>query len=133
MSCFIVSDDHISAIIAAAHMYVPGAIARLAALRTVTIDDDYTGAGKILLRENIASFRHRYSNSDPASVQSTYRYTAPTRYPSVVGALKLIQCYRYQSCEHPQWDGSSADVFTRSLTEALITCLAGYDEAHWSI
>ena len=59
--------------------------------------------------------------------------------------LLEIACYRYQSCEHPQWtDSASADHCSR-LREAAMHGLtvadvengkaypAGYDEAPWGI
>jgi hypothetical protein len=48
-----------------------------------------------------------------------------------VQVLKAIQSYAYQSCEHPEWDGSLAKRFCDWLESAIIGDLPGYDDAEW--
>ena len=61
-----------------------------------------------------------------------YRYSAIHPLPAVA-VLKAIDCYEYQSCEHPEWEESEAFAFCDSLRRSLIGSLPGYDQAAWSI
>jgi hypothetical protein len=47
--------------------------------------------------------------------------------------LKAIDCYRYQSCEHPGWASSEAQQFCLALQALAINHLPGYDQAPWDI
>jgi hypothetical protein len=55
----------------------------------------------------------------------------PRKLPDAIQALKLIACYEYQSCEHPEWPKSDAKDFCDSLTRALVRVVPGYDAAPW--
>jgi hypothetical protein len=50
---------------------------------------------------------------------------------SPVDVLKAIDCYQYQSCEHPGWQTSEAKAFTDALRRAWTHLVPGYDEAPW--
>lgn len=88
--------------------------------------------GAMLWAENERSVNHRY---DEEGIEEPYVYQrykgAPDLSPTVV--LKLISCYEYQSCEHPEWKQSEAFAFCQSLRKAVIGELAGYDAAPWGI
>jgi hypothetical protein len=103
---------------------------------------DYTNAdevGQMLLDENVASVQHRYPTVDlttlPGKVDCEwlvpYKHVLAGRLPTLVEALKLLDCYEYQSCEHLGWDTSQANLFCRGLRSVLIHALPGYDEAPW--
>lgn len=63
---------------------------------------------------------------------SEYRFQSrPPRKP--IEILKAIDCYEYQSCEHPEWEVSEAFAFCDALRRSLIGDLPGYDEAKWGI
>jgi hypothetical protein len=93
--------------------------------------------GAMLLRECIASVGYRYQdtlwpelpgpvpNPDPHE----YRGDLHQRRPTLVAGLKLIDCYEYQSCEHPGWHSSSARSFCEALRKRLIGALPGYPDA----
>ncbi len=85
--------------------------------------------GRMLLLENVRSVAYRYKEEMELPA---YSYSTPTRTPSVVEGLKLIHCYEYQSCEHPDWPESEAYAFCEALTKALICALPGYEEAPWA-
>jgi len=99
--------------------------------------------GEIFIRENLASINARYPNTvgKPEHVPgpcepywlAPYVYHQPSRIPSVVEALKLIDCYEYQSCEHDGWKTSQAKRLCEKLRGNLITALPGYESAKWSI
>lgn len=100
---------------------------------------DETGA--MLLRECIASVAYRYQdtlwpelpgpvpNPDPGHYECDF--TSRSRRPTTIEGLKLLDCYEYQSCEHPGWRDSSAKAFCETLRNRLIKCLPGYDDAAW--
>jgi len=52
---------------------------------------------------------------------------------TAIQALKALDYYEYQSCEHNGWEGSPARAFCDSLRRAIISRLPGYDEADWMI
>lgn len=93
--------------------------------------------GRMLALENAASVLYRYPNHDngdyvPAwTTYGTYEWSPLTPCPSPVEGLKLLDCYEYQSCEHPAWSDSEARRFCESLRRALIASLPGYGEAPW--
>lgn len=45
--------------------------------------------------------------------------------------LKLLDGYSYQSCEHPEWEGSWAKTFVDTVRLYTIPKLAGYRDAPW--
>jgi hypothetical protein len=97
--------------------------------------------GEMLIRENLSCIHARYPDTltDPEGTPGPiaqywlqpYEHETPTRKMGVVEALKALDCYEYQSCEHPEWDKSEAFEFCRSMRHSLIGCLPGYDDAPW--
>jgi hypothetical protein len=97
--------------------------------------------GEMLVKENLSSIHACYPDtlSDPESTpgpiaqywQRPYKHKTPTRKMGVVEALKALDCYEYQSCEHPEWEKSEAFEFCRAMRNSLIGCLPGYDAAPW--
>lgn len=98
---------------------------------------------EMLLLENVRSVNHRYPDSaalsghvdDPPDWTAADATPLTTRRcgsrPTPVEALKLLDCYEYQSCEHPQWRTSEARRFCDALRVRLIGYVPGYDEAPW--
>lgn len=109
-------------------------------LRLENADD----VGQMLVAECVRSVAHRYPDCAPqlgglpgpceAYYLEPYQFV-PLRgrvEPSV--ALKAIACYRYQSCEHPEWNISEAYQFCDALEQAAIWALPGMDQAPgWEI
>jgi hypothetical protein len=99
--------------------------------------------GADLWAENHASVDYRYdehSTPDP--------YPAPTAEVLLdrVAVVKAVDCYVYQSCEHPGWSTSRAADYCTRLRAAAIHGLpqepgrfsarlypVGYDDAPWGI
>ena len=151
MSAFMVSKEHIDALIAIIARGPKGynphrwgdfmMWSRIADLSSVTIDEQLNELGDLLVRENLSSILHRYPDTiaDPDSTPGPreayylqlYRFQMPRRMPTIVEALKLISCYEYQSCEHPEWEVSVAHKVCSRLTHDLIGCLPGYEAAPW--
>jgi hypothetical protein len=92
--------------------------------------------GQMLVDANVRSLRCRYGAAAARMIPewtTAYRYRASpfgTR-PTAVEGLKLIACYRYQSCKCADWEQSEAHRFCQSLEHSLIACLPGYDAAPW--
>ncbi|MEI8333640.1 MAG: hypothetical protein WCH74_07280 [Chloroflexota bacterium] len=95
--------------------------------------------GEMLTAECVASVRHRYRDDAHATLpgpivpywEAPYRHVRPRRRPTAVEALKLIDCYEYQSCEHPGWLTSEAHAAIAALRDRIIGCLDGYADAPW--
>jgi len=94
--------------------------------------------GWMLLLENVRSVQYRYSDAGddlpgPVSAywREPYAWQDPGYRLSVVEALKALDCYAYQSCEHAEWEDSEAAQFAEALRRALVHALKGYEDAPW--
>ncbi|MGW0061410.1 hypothetical protein ACWDTT_15970 [Streptosporangium sandarakinum] len=133
MSAFTVSEEHINTIVNAGLRLPYGDV-----LRWKGPDDawvELTGAtadrvGNMLWQTNFRSVNYRYEEDE---LEPVYNYRPLARQIHPLAALKAIKCYRYQSCEHPEWEGSEADRFTDSLIYSLIGALPGYSTLPWVI
>ncbi len=87
-----------------------------------------TDVGRMLWNENLKSLQYRYPNDGdgdrpgPVSFRDsdveTYEYTDPGYGPSNAELRSILNCYSYQSCEHPGWESSdSYDYVGDLLTE----------------
>lgn len=90
--------------------------------------DIVDGAGAILASANVASVNYRYAEDALEPV-----YTHHPVVVDVVGVLKALDCYEYQSCEAPEWDYSEAYAICAALRREAIAQLAGYAEAEWDL
>ena len=150
MSAFVVSDQHLHALLHSAQSTRQDPLrwegesgnARRSEFSGRTFSElDYTcmdSVGRMLLAENIRSFRHRYQDNAAALEETppaVEAYRCPNLHPRVdpVTALKLLACYEYQASETPDWEQTEAFRFCRSLQETLIHRLPGYKEAAWEI
>jgi len=140
MSAFVVDKAHINAMVRSGlsvrykplHWYHDGKSHALS-------DDNASGVGQTLLEECIKSVSYRYDDSEVTNLpgRSDASYMIPFEFkfsynpPTLVERLKLIDCYEYQSCEHPGWKDSEALAFCQALRHATIDQLPGYDEAPW--
>lgn len=124
MSAFIVSDNHIHAVVAAAahfDAYLPNL-----KLRDI---DDRQKLGQILVDANYESVNYRYKAKYEPPVYRI-RFTTP---PDPIQAIKAIDCLDYQSCEVPDWESTEAFKILERIKSAAIAHLPGYQEAKWSI
>lgn len=102
---------------------------------------------RILWRENVASVIYRYPDcagdyaaapgwpegfeeSELAASITTGACTYP-RVTNPVHILKMVSCYEYQSCEHPDWPTSFAHELCDRIRRAAISALPGYEAAPW--
>lgn len=101
MSAFVVSEDCINTLtfgILEALRYDP---------KVAHLIRDPDQLAITLLRENVESVSYRYDD-DANRDQCDTRYAAPKTPPTAVAIFKALQCYDYQSCEHPGWPDSLA-------------------------
>ena len=95
--------------------------------------------GQMLWRENHLSVNHRYDELPKVEPSSPYIFERPLKRLQHNGrldpmqVLKAIDCYEYQSCEHPGWLKSEAKAYCGVLRRRIVHSLPGYDEASWGI
>jgi hypothetical protein len=127
MSCYIVSDKHISAIIrhACRNSWNAGWHEGRYAYRPGMEDEAY----KLLAQANVNSVNARYQedNQDLGEYQSD----APLLKP--IQVIKAIDGLAYQCDNWPEWEGSAAQALLNDIRDRAIGQLPGYEEAAWSI
>lgn len=108
MSCYIVNDETITAIVMGAMEY---------------LDSDYWGRridphkfGQMLVEENYRSWDARYgSNSKPHK----FEWKELKRWDMGI-CLGCINCYEYQSCETDDWRNTEAYIMLQRLKRAML-------------
>ncbi|MGD9891652.1 MAG: hypothetical protein AB7R89_28720 [Dehalococcoidia bacterium] len=127
MSAFIVGSYHINRIVATAlhgprdkagHWY-----------RSQHVELEPRDLGQMLHDANVRSVSYCYQRDDPAK---SYQYSRLVERMTAVEALKALDCYEYQSCELPDWQGSPAQQWCERFRAGLIRVLLGYEEAPWT-
>ena len=99
--------------------------------------DHANEVGAMLMAENVKSYNHRYKvKVDEFEAmfgeKTPYTYERPSYQLTIPEALKAIECYEYQSCEHPGWETSEAHAFCQALYRATAWRLVGTSDAPWS-
>jgi hypothetical protein len=142
MSAFVVGKEHINAmLLAALSTRYDLSWEHDGQYRKLT-SDMLNEVGQMLLDENVTSVRYRYEDNEDTTIANLpdktnaewlipFKYSPPSKGPTTIEAIKLVNCYTYQSCEHPGWKTSEARTFCRALVANLICQLPGYDEAPW--
>ncbi len=123
MSCFIVDHAHIDALIDIASQY--GNSNTLPRLKEAYDDNSL---GKLLLKENLKSYHHRYKDSPHILAESldemiageNYRYIGTGHKFTPREALQVLDCYRYQLAEYEDWDETPVASFILRLREMVI-------------
>ncbi len=147
MSCFIVSNDHIDAILTAvlkvkeinapAWLGEDGKIRNASCTSGLAGVDAWSKIGAMLLNENIKSFNFRYEEDTPPADDYEFRVYREGRPGHVdltpIQVLVLVDCYIYQSCEHPGWKYSEACRFAKAVKESMIYELPGYSDCRRSL
>lgn len=150
MSAFIVSHDHIDAILTFAKLhrvsyYVPQSICNKPGGTRVDIDrDTVTEVGRILLTENERSVRYRYSDDSdlPGTIgedAASYRFREFSElYQLPAGKkcawiLNACRCFDYQACETDNYEESLAHKIVDAIESAAIRALPHIEDAPWEI
>lgn len=92
--------------------------------------------GRIMIRENIVSLRHRYPDYDWWATDDAwydrYLHTPVLEDVSAEQIITACDCLAYQSCEHPGWDSSEAKaIVDATRTTALRVILNRCDDLMW--
>jgi len=130
MSAFEVGTDHIDAMLTAGFVVAERNQGKFywyheGTARHLTLET--AGAvGAMLAAENRRSVNYRYSEDE---LEAPYLFNRLPGTPAPVIVFKILDCYEYQSCEHPEWTGSEAYVFCQMLRRRWIHRLPGYDDA----
>lgn len=149
MSAYIVSKKHIDAILSAElNRRIDYPLAWYYKGERKTLDRNTADAvGGMLWQENVESVATRYPDDKPgewpgpcgltmvevmAYKWEPIRSGNTPRYIQPIEALKALDGYEYQACEHDEWETSEAKAFCEAMRGNLIRRLPGYDDAPWS-
>ena len=95
-----------------------------------SIDSLLTYVGQALLRENIVSVNYRYpSSATSEAIAELYKFNRVEC--SLMQSLKSLDCLKYQSCEHKEWEDSSANRLIELITSITIKWSKDYQDAEW--
>lgn len=117
MSAFIVPKAHIDALVFVAQ-HGPKNDASRMGWYPIRFDGDI---GAAMIAENVTSVRTRYGSRAGEVPEKPY-VLEPVRHLSTVEALKAINCYVYQSCEHEGWKASPVRDWCENLAGSLAGC-----------
>jgi len=134
MSAFTVTNTHINALVryASRHkitVFYDNKLGFQYGSKRLNVSAHEQEVAQLLLDENIKSVNYRYSETETGFIE--YDRGAPIL--TAIQAIKAAQCLRYQSCEHPEYDGSIAERLIEAIISDAIPRLEGYNEAHWAI
>jgi len=128
MSAFTVTNTHINALVRYASRHKITVAYGNPTMR-LNVSAHEQEVAQLLLDENIKSVNYRYSDTETGYIE--YDRGAPIL--SAIQAIKAAQCLRYQSCEHPTYEGSIAERLIEAIISDAIPRLEGYNEAQWAI
>jgi cytosine/adenosine deaminase-related metal-dependent hydrolase len=146
MSCSVVSDAHIHALIATA-IYGPKDAQEHVRRGLWRVwfrpESNYARLeyadkiGQMLLGENLKSYGFNYPGAtdpeDDAKTAAFYRFHPSAQPLTRIQALKAIFCLEYQSDGPEEWAALDAANFLQSLRLQIIESMPGYEEAAYSI
>ena len=128
MSAFTVTNTHINALVRYASRKKLSVPYGHTSVR-LNVSEHEQEVAQLLLDENIKSVNYRYSEKESGFIE--YDRGAPIL--TAIQAIKAAQCLRYQSCEHPTYEGSIAELLVEAIISDAIPRLDGYNEAQWAI
>jgi hypothetical protein len=128
MSAFTVTNTHINALVRYASRHKISVFYGNPTMR-LNVSEQEQEVAQLLLDENIKSVNYRYSETETGFIE--YDRGAPII--SAIQAIKAAQCLRYQSCEHPTYEGSIAQLLVEAIISDAIPRLEGYNDAQWAI
>lgn len=144
MSAFVVSHDHIDALLSfASKRDTYGTVSyyvKETGRRVDITTENATEVGRILLTENERSIYARYTDCRPGDDnkpgtigedEANYAFRPwPFNAPlSAVSILKACSCFDYQACETDDYEDSLAATIIEAIRGRAINRLPGYDDA----
>ena len=130
MSAFLVSKQHIDALVAFATRLEYGSIPTYYYHKGSCPFEPASYIGQILWDENNRSVNERYDTND---LPQPYKFAYGTKVLPPVQIIKACNCLDYQSCETPDWKDTRAFAILDAIRERAIRELPGYEEAQWEI
>jgi len=124
MSAFVVSDEHICALVSYGGIHD---------VRVFERDGGHVIAGneqetaEILLAANVASVNYRYDENEPVP-PIEFHFERPDE-RTAIEIIKACDCFDYQACERPDYRQSLAATIVEAIRENAIRAVPGYDEA----
>lgn len=144
MSAFVVSKDHIDAILSfAERRRMRASLAHVGS--NGKEDLSWTDLGRILLAENERSVCHRYPDAVPGDAPGScieaidYKFRTFDKFFHMLHTdvclwtIKACDCYDYQACETEDYRESIAYQIVHRIRREAIRSLPGYDAAPWEI
>ena len=128
MSAFVVTDQHINALVRYASRHSITVYEPMQDIR-FTVKGHEGIAASLLLDQNVKSVNYRYDENEKATI--IYNPAAPVL--TAIQAIKAAQCLKYQSCETPDFEESFACKLLDNIIADAIPRLDGYNEAAWAI
>ena len=128
MSAFVVSNEHINALVnfgLKSTYWDPETECRESIdLKTAQ------RVGQILLDENVRSVNYRYS--DESVPTPVFKFKIGGGY-TAVQIIKAAHCLDYQSCETPDWEKTLAHSILETIKSKAERLVPGYEAAAWEI
>ena len=124
MSAFIVSDNHINALVQALEQWSRASYIKI---NTAMLNR----AAQTLLNENYRSFNARYPKETEEA--PTIRYTRRITPYIQAEIFKACDCYEYQACETDDYEKTEAAKWIEKIRHVTARSLPGYDTAPWGI
>lgn len=131
MSCYLVSDDHINAMISWAQWNNVEFRVKIGFEPACRVDYDFVR--QELRKTNEKSYQTRYAHRDDISMEHEPVIGKSGPALPAIEILKLCACYDYQACEFDGWKTSDAKAFVQYLRNEVTRALPGYEQAPWSI
>jgi hypothetical protein len=133
MSAYIVSDDHIHALV---NFAVSARVSYFVNGKWIDITlENAEEIGQIFADENYRSVHRRYQERTTGHFgkAAPYKFKRARPLSDAVVILKLINCLDYQSCETDDWKASLAFNILAQIKDEAVRKLPGYDAAPWGI
>lgn len=121
MSCYMVSNTHINALITYGMLH-------RAWFRGNYFDGHEQGLAAMLYAANVESVNYRY-NKEADTLGFKYEMVVITDALTPLDILSMCNCLEYQSCEHPGYDESGAYKLLIAIKDCAIIALPGYNSA----
>jgi hypothetical protein len=131
MSCYILPSEHLSYLIdLGAHLGVEGIVCA-GSYRPICHQDP---VDVVFIFDELAATNCSSAGHDPTDREFSVR---PIRdlllveLYDIVQALQWVRCYRYQSCETPNWITTFAYHYTHRLQSELVSRIIAHFETQW--
>lgn len=140
MSAFILEDDTLDLLVSAG-LHGVGADARLEVFHEGEWHqwNKYENAdalGSILKTENYKSVNYRYQEATPCepyrySGEGIVQYLGSETVLPWAQVLASLDCYEYQTCEHPEWETSLAKAICDRIRRKVCRIISREAETEW--